>query len=340
MSGGFKLSLIVRGQHPAGDPAAHLADDLELVMAADRLGFDGVVKGSHFSAAPFQSVQQIPFLSYCAAIAPRLRIICGLVLAPLQKPLDLAEQLATLDLLSGGRLVFGAGIGYRDVEFKAFGVPRGNLGARFEEVMLAVKRLWSEDFVDMKGDGWELDHAACPIKPVQQPGPPVWIGANADVAVKRAARIGDCWYINPHNTLATIERQMDLYKRALDELGKPFPAEVPMRREVFVAASRAEAIRLAQPYLEEKYRAYRAWGQDKVMPEGDDFDHEFAELLEDRFLMGSPAEVAEQMVRLNRRLGVNHIVASVHWPGMPNSLALEQLDVLAAEVMPKVREAV
>jgi alkanesulfonate monooxygenase SsuD/methylene tetrahydromethanopterin reductase-like flavin-dependent oxidoreductase (luciferase family) len=340
MSAEFRLSLIVRGQHPPGDPAGRLADDLELVRAADRLGFDGVVKGSHFSAHPFQSVQQIPFLSYCAAIAPRLRIICGLVLAPLHKPLDLAEQLATLDLLSGGRLVFGAGIGYRDVEFKAFGIPRGKLGARFEEVMLAVKRLWSEDFVSLKGDDWELDHATCPIKPLQQPGPPIWIGANADIAVRRAARIGDCWYINPHNTLATIERQMDLYKRALDELGKPFPEEVPMRREVFVASSRAEAIRLAQPYLEEKYRAYRAWGQDKVMPEGDDFDHEFAELLEDRFLMGSPDEVADQMVRLNRRLGVNHIVASVHWPGMPNSLALEQLEVLAAEVMPKVRQAV
>ena len=174
----------------------------------------------------------------------------------------------------------------------------------------------------------------------KKPTPPIWIGANADVAVRRAARIGDCWYINPHNTLATIERQMDVYKRALDEVGKPFPQEVPMRREVFVAASRAEAIRLAQPYLEEKYRAYRAWGQDKVMPEGDDFDHEFAELLEDRFLMGSPAEVAEQMVRLNRRLGVNHIVASVHWPGMPNSLALEQLEILAKEVMPQVRQAV
>lgn len=336
---GFRLSLIVRGQHPPGDPAGHLADDLDLVRAADRLGFDGVVKGSHFSAAPFEAVQQIPFLSYCAALAPRLRIICGLVLVPLHKPLELAEALATLDLLSGGRLVFGAGIGYRDVEFKAFGVKRGRLGARFEEIMRAVKRLWTEDTVDMAGEGWVLDHAACPVKPLQKPTPPIWIGANADVAVERAARIGDCWYINPHNTLATIERQMDLYKRALDAAGKPFPAEVPMRREVFVAASRAEAIRLAQPYLEEKYRAYRAWGQDKVMPAGDDFDHEFAELLEDRFLMGSPAEVAGQMVRLNRRLGVNHIVASVHWPGMPNSLALEQLDILATDVMPQVRAA-
>jgi alkanesulfonate monooxygenase SsuD/methylene tetrahydromethanopterin reductase-like flavin-dependent oxidoreductase (luciferase family) len=337
---GMQLSLIVRGQHPTGDVVAHLNDDLDLVRRAEQLGFDGIVKGSHYSAHPFQSVQQLPFLAYATAIAPRLRIICGLVLVPLHKPLDLAEQLATLDLLSGGKLVFGAGIGYRDVEFKAFGVPRGGMGKRFEECMEAIRRLWTEEFVDMKGSHFELDHAACPVKPLQQPGPPIWIGANADIAVRRAARIGDCWYINPHNTLATIERQMDIYKRALDEYHKPFPTEVPMRREVFVAPTRAEAIRRAQPYLEEKYKAYRAWGQDKVMPEGDDFDHVFAELLEDRFLLGSPAEVAEQMIRLNRRLGVNHIVASVHWPGMPNSLALDQLQILAEDVMPQVRQAV
>jgi alkanesulfonate monooxygenase SsuD/methylene tetrahydromethanopterin reductase-like flavin-dependent oxidoreductase (luciferase family) len=333
----MQLSLIVRGQHPPGDTAAHLRDDLELVKRAEEVGFDGIVKGSHYSAHPFQSVQQIPFLAYAAAIAPRLRLICGLVLLPLHKPLDLAEQLATLDILSNGKLVFGCGIGYRDVEFKAFGVPRAGLGKRFEEGLEAVKRLWTEDFVTMKGSHFELDGATCTIKPVQQPMPPIWIGANADVAIRRAARLADCWYINPHNTLTTIERQMDLYKRALDEYKRPFPKEVPMRREVFVAPTRAEAIRRAQPYLEEKYKAYRAWGQDKVMPEGDDFDHGFDELLEDRFLFGSPAEVAEQMIRLNRRLGVNHIVASVHWPGMPNSLALDQLQILAEEVMPQVR---
>ena len=340
MSGSsMQLSLIVRGQHPPGDTAAHLRDDLELVKRAEEVGFDGIVKGSHYSAHPFRSVQQIPFLAYAAAIAPRLRLICGLVLLPLHKPLDLAEQLATLDILSNGKLVFGCGIGYRDVEFKAFGVPRAGLGKRFEEGLEAVKRLWTEDFVTMKGSHFELDGATCTIKPVQQPMPPIWIGANADVAIRRAARLADCWYINPHNTLTTIERQMDLYKRALDEYQRPFPKEVPMRREVFVAPTRAEAIRRAQPYLEEKYKAYRAWGQDKVMPEGDDFDHGFDELLEDRFLFGSPAEVAEQMIRLNRRLGVNHIVASVHWPGMPNSLALDQLQILAADVMPQVRRA-
>ncbi len=337
---GMQLSLIIRGQHPPGDISAHLRDDLELVRRADELGFDGIVKGSHYSAHPFEYVQQIPFLGYAAAIAPRLRLICGLVLLPLHKPLDLAEQFATLDVMSGGKLVFGCGIGYRDVEFKAFGVPRAGLGARFEECLEAVRRLWTEDFVTLKGSHFELDGANCTVKPLQKPTPPVWIGANADVAIRRAARLGDCWYINPHSTLSTIERQIETYKRALDECGKAFPHELPMRREVFVAPTRAEAIRRAQPYLEEKYKAYRAWGQDKVMPAGDDFDHGFAELLEDRFLLGSPVEVADQMIRLNLRLGVNHIVASVHWPGMPNSLALDQLQILAEEVMPQVRRAV
>jgi alkanesulfonate monooxygenase SsuD/methylene tetrahydromethanopterin reductase-like flavin-dependent oxidoreductase (luciferase family) len=183
-----------------------------------------------------------------------------------------------------------------------------------------------------------LAHANCSVKPVQR-HVPVWIGANADVAIRRAARLGDCWYINPHNALATIARQMEVYKRALDEYRKPFPAELPMRREVFVARTRDEAIRLAQPYLETKYQAYRAWGQDKVMPQGDHFDHGFDELLEDRFLLGAQTEVAGRLIALRDRLGVNHLVASVHWPGMPNSLALEQMQILVEEVMPAVRSA-
>jgi alkanesulfonate monooxygenase SsuD/methylene tetrahydromethanopterin reductase-like flavin-dependent oxidoreductase (luciferase family) len=334
------LSLIVRGQHPEGDDMrTRLKDDLELVRRAEQLGFNALVKGSHYSAHPLQSLQQIPFLAQAAIIAPKLRLVCGLVLLPLHKPLDVAEQLATLDIMCGGRLVFGCGIGYRDVEFKAFGLTRKEAAARFEECLVAIKRLWIEEFVDMTGSHFVLDHANSTVKPLQKPMPPIWIGANADVAIRRAARLGDCWYINPHSTLTTLARQMDLYRRALDQYGKPFPAELPMRREVFVARTRAEAIRLARPSLEVKYKTYREWGQDKVMPAGDDFDHGFEELLADRFLIGSAAEVAERLIDLKARFGVNHLVASVHWPGMPNSLALEQMQILAEEVMPAVRRA-
>ena len=95
--------------------------------------------------------QQIPFLAQVAAIAPKLRIITGVVLLPLHKPLDLAEQLATLDVMSGGKLIFGAGVGYREVEFRAFGTTLKQAGLRFEENLTAIKRLFPEDTVTMTG---------------------------------------------------------------------------------------------------------------------------------------------------------------------------------------------
>lgn len=95
---------------------------------------------------------------------------------------------------------------------------------------------------------------------MQRPTPAIWIDANDGMAMRCAARIGNCRYINPYNTLATIEWQMDLYERALDEYGRPLPTEVLMQSEVFVAPTRAEPIRRAQPYLEEKHNAYRSWG--------------------------------------------------------------------------------
>ena len=132
---------------------------------------------------------------------------------------------------------------------------------------------------------------------------------------------------------------MEVYKRALDAAGKPFPDELPMMREVFVAPTRAEAIRLARPSLEEKYKAYKAWGQDKVMPTGDAFSMDFEDLMNDRFLFGSPAEVIEQILRLKRLFGVNTMMLGIHWVGMPASLAMEQMQLIAEEVFPAVRAA-
>ena len=100
---------------------------------------------------------------------------------------------------------------------------------------------------------------------------------------------GDCWYISAHHRLDTLERQIDLYKRELDAVGKPFPAEMPFRRETFVADSREQAIEMVRPHLGLKYDAYHQWGQDKVMPKGDDdLGQDFDDLLRNRFILGSP----------------------------------------------------
>jgi alkanesulfonate monooxygenase SsuD/methylene tetrahydromethanopterin reductase-like flavin-dependent oxidoreductase (luciferase family) len=253
--------------------------------------------------------------------------------------LDIAEQIATVDVMSGGKVIFGVALGYREVEFLAFGTSQQERVKRFEENLTAIKRLWTEDVVDMVGSHFILKEASAPTRPIQKPHPPIWIGANADPAIRRAARLGDCWYVNPHNRIDTIVRQVEVYRRALDAYGKPFPREFPARREVFVARSRHEAVRLCAPFLAAKYQAYQQWGQSQAMPEGDnDLGLDFDDLTRDRFLLGSPDEVAEQMLRLHQHTGINHLIMSVQWPGMPQSLVLETLHRLVEEVFPKVRQ--
>ncbi|MSO77918.1 MAG: LLM class flavin-dependent oxidoreductase [Alphaproteobacteria bacterium] len=334
------FGIMTRGQYPAGDDmGARFKELAEQVRLADKLGFASLTKGSHYSTAPFQDFQQLPFLARMAAETSNLRLNAGIVLLSLHKPLDLAEQLATLDVISDGRLIFGCALGYRDVEFRAFGTSQQESVKRFVENLTAIKRLWAEDAVDMRGSHFELVSAACSIKPTQKPYPPIWIGANADPAIRRAARLGDCWYINPHNRVDTILRQLDIYKRALDEGGKPFPKELPSRRELFVARNREEAIRLCKPYLAKKYEVYHQWGQDKVMPEGDnDLSLPFDDLSEDRFFLGGPDEVAEQIVNFCKPTGINHLVFSIQWADMPQNLVLDTMHILAEEVMPRVRQ--
>jgi alkanesulfonate monooxygenase SsuD/methylene tetrahydromethanopterin reductase-like flavin-dependent oxidoreductase (luciferase family) len=336
---GMQFGLMMRAQFPGGDDMqARFQELLEQARLADALGYSSITKGMHYSAAPWQDFQQFPFLCRVMAEAPAVRLNFGLVLLSLHKPLDIAEQIATIDVMSGGRVIFGVALGYRDVEFLAFGTTQKERVKRFEENLDAVKRLWTEGVLDMVGSHFTLRGASVATKPVQKPHPPIWIGANADPAIRRAARLGDCWYVNPHNRLDTIARQVEIYKRALDEYDKPFPDEFPARREVFVARSRAEAIRLCAPFLAAKYQAYDQWGQSRAMPEGDnDLGADFDDLIRDRFLLGSPDEVAEQMLALNRTTGINHLIMSVQWPGMPQSLALEELHMLAEEVFPRVR---
>jgi alkanesulfonate monooxygenase SsuD/methylene tetrahydromethanopterin reductase-like flavin-dependent oxidoreductase (luciferase family) len=335
-----QFGLMIRGQFPQGDDmGARFEEMVEQVRLADELGFASLTKGLHYASYPLQTLNQLVFLSRMAAESRNLRLNFGIILLALHQPLEIAEQLASLDVISKGRVIFGAALGYREVELAAFGVQRKQIVRRFTENIEAIKRLWTEDKVSMKGTYFDLLEANVSVKPVQKPHPPIWIGANADPAIERAARIGDCWYVNPHNRIDTIERQVEVYKRALDAAGKPFPAEFPGRRECFVAANRAEAIRLCRPYLAKKYEVYHAWGQDKAMPAGDnDLGLDFDDLIKDRFFLGSADEVAQQIIDYTRKTGINHHILSCQWPGMPQNMVMDTLHLLAGEVFPRVRQ--
>ena len=313
-------------------------DELEY---AEELGFDGVVLNEHHQTAYGMMPTPGVLAGALARSLKKIKIaILGRALPLVSNPLVIAEEYAMLDNLTRGRFIAGFVRGIV-AEYHAMGVNPGFSHERFQEAHDLIMQAWTRpgpfEFV---GKHYHMRYVNPWPRPYQDPHPPIWIGANADPAIRRAARMGDCWYLNPHQKVETLLRQMDIYKEELDTLGKSFPTELPIRREVFCAPTHDEAVELAAPYIKGMYDAYKTWGQDKVMPEEDrDITQEYEELAKDRFIVGDPDEVAEEYIRYNEVLGVNHIIMSVQGVGMPQGQVLDTLTLVAEEVMPKVRAA-
>ncbi len=323
-------------QHPASDDMhVRFLELAEQVRTAHALGYRTIVAGQHFLAEPIQMLQTIPVLARLAAEGPGMRFgTCVLLLSNLN-PVAVAEDIATLDIITGGRTFLGVALGYRDVEFDAFGVERHERIRRLEINLETVIALLEGREVDLDEPWCRLDAQRMTLRPVQTPRPPIWIGANADKALRRAARMGDTWVINPHARLDTLTRQMhDVYLPALREFDRPTPSELPIRREIFVGEDRADAFRRAAPWLMPKYATYTSWGQDKALPSDDDFPAEAEALVEDRFILGSPEECIREIDRYREQLGATEFIVRVQWNGMPQELAMENLRRLGETIIP------
>ena len=336
----MKFGLILNTQFVAGeDPVVKLRDVLEQVRAARDHGFDAVCVSHHYLLTSFQMLQPLPLLGRLVPEVGTMRLITNIFLLTMHTPAYAAEQVATLDVMAEGRLIFGVGLGYRPEEFEGMGVEMKSRVSRFVEALEVAKRLWTEDLVNHAGRHFQLTGARLTLRPVQRPYPPIWIAASGDAAFARAARHGDACVINPHASLPTLERQMGLYRKALAEVGKPFPAEAPIFKECSVARTREEALRQAEPYLVQKYKAYADWGLDRSMPKEERLTVPYEELVRDRFIMGTPEECGEEMRRYQRTLGVNYFLLRPQWPGMPQRLVLDQIALLGQHVFPPLRRS-
>ena len=335
----MKIGIFLTGQHPPGsDMVAALEDQYAMTRLARDRGWDAVATGQHYLSEGVSQLQLIPLLARLAAEAGDMTGIAGVLLAALHNPVEVAECMASLDTIWRGRFVFGVGLGYRDVEFDAFKVPRGHRVRRFEQCLEVVRRLWTEDKVTFENDVCALSNVTLTCRPVQKPHPPVWIAANSDKAVLRAARLGDTLFINPHATLATIKRQMPLYRAELERVGKPFPRVLPFFKEIFCARDRRTALEMAGPYLASKYKTYAAWGQDSVMPGQESFSQPLEDLQRDRFVLGSPEECYEQLRPCWEEVGANFLILRTHWSGMPARHSLASMRLISDELLPALRK--
>ncbi len=305
-----------------------LAGRLEKARLAKKYGFSSLWSGAGYLNNDFHPML---LLSRVAAEAPGLEL--GMVaLLPLYHPVEGAEQISTLDVISGGKFVLAPALGWRDFQFDGFGIPKSERLSRFREVLAAMKQFWTEDRVTHHGQHFNIDDVPGAGKPLQKPYPRILIAANQDRGVVRAARQGDGWLISSRATLPTITNQVKLYQEAVQEAGKP--GYISAWREMFVAETRQKAIDIARPHVEWLYQNRAASGHSNELPAADRIDVGFEQVLEGRFIIGSPDECVAE-IKKYQALEIQELVLRCQWPGMPNADSRRAVELFGKEVLPK-----
>jgi alkanesulfonate monooxygenase SsuD/methylene tetrahydromethanopterin reductase-like flavin-dependent oxidoreductase (luciferase family) len=278
-------------------------------------------------------LQPLPLLSYLAAQVPGLYLGTSVFLVPLRHPVEIAEQTATLDVLSGGRFLFGVGQGYRDAEFQSFGLEKGQRRQRMVEGLQVIRKLWAEDDVTFRGQFIQLDGVSIAPKPLQKPGPPILIGADTVRSVLRVPAVGDHWIASRRHTMSFLRQAVPAYRAALEREEREFKG-LFIFRDLCVARSTGEAEDRIKDAYERMYQMYQRWGQP-----GERYDLSFDELKRERLIAGSPDEVAEQVMAYHQEFGAEFMWFTVYWPGMDPQWALETIRLFGERVIPVVKRA-
>jgi alkanesulfonate monooxygenase SsuD/methylene tetrahydromethanopterin reductase-like flavin-dependent oxidoreductase (luciferase family) len=324
-----KVGLYLGTQFPPGvNVASALKEMSEQVRLAKQSGFSSLWVPHHYLTQPMQMLAPLPMLSYLLRDAEGMTIGPNILIMPLLNPVHVAEDAVTLDLLSGGRYVLGIGVGYRDAEFHSFNVPLKERAQRMNESIELMRRLWTEDKVTYKGKIFQVEDLGIGLKPLRQGGPPIWVAAVVDAAVKRAALLGDAWLITNFAHLSVLVPQMGMYRKLLAEAKKEFPAEAPITRECYIGPTRTQALEECKAALQYKYGAYSSWGLDKQSAGSESFQQPFEDFVKDRFIIGDKAFVRDEIARYQDLLGVNHFIMRVQWPGLEQAKALRTISML------------
>ena len=210
---------------------------------AEELGFSGLwtvdsVPGSATSRGT--SLEGLHVLTAASVATRTIGLGVSVIVLPARNPAQLARELATLDVLSGGRLTVGVGLGRADPVGASLGFPDGSRVRRFNENLQIMRSLWSGKDVSFDGELYSFADVTIGPKPVQHPGPPVWFGAGAPPALRRAARLGDGWMGAGSSSSAAFAEQVQILREALHEQGRD-PGAFPISKRVYLAVEDSEA---------------------------------------------------------------------------------------------------
>jgi probable F420-dependent oxidoreductase len=287
----------------------------DLVRRVEALGFDSVWCGDHVSFHQ-PLYESLTLLAACAPITSRIRLGTAVYLLALRHPAIAAKVTATLDTLSGGRLIFGVGVGGENPkEFELCGVPHAERGARVTEGIDVVRALWRDTPATFKGRFTRFEGVSIDPKPLQPGGPPIWIGGRSDAALARAGRQGDGWVsyvVTPERYAQSLEKiraAAGAAGRSLDGFATAHLTFITVDRD----PDRARAAWVA--------RLSRRYAQD------------FGPLADRYGVIGTPEQCAERLERF-REAGCRYFLLNAICEPAEER---EQLETIAAEVLPRLR---
>ena len=212
-----------------------------MVAHGEALGFSSVVVADHLvfpvtihsrypytvsGAFPGQgdALDQLSLMAFVAGKSRRLRLISSVMILPHRNPVVTAKMLATIDVLSGGRVTVGVGVGWLREEFQALGAPDfDRRGAVSDEYLRIFKTLWTQDPASFRGEFYSFEALRCLPHPTQKPHPPIWVGGHSKVALRRVARLGDGWH--PVGATPAVPLRPPEMRASLDELRRLADAE-------------------------------------------------------------------------------------------------------------------
>jgi probable F420-dependent oxidoreductase len=302
---------------------------------AEAAGFDSVWLGEHHNS-PLLYPAPLVSLAAIASRTHRLRLGTAVLLLPLYQPLRVAEEAAMVDVISGGRLILGVGVGYAPEEFAAFGIPLEERGSRMDEAIPLLRRLWSEETITHHGRHYHVTNATVAPRPVQRAGPPIWFAGWAPAAIRRAGRLGDAWLGGPSARLDELATCVHQYRAAREQIGRdPDGGDVALLRYVFVAESLEVAHAMAgAPFIRSFEQTYFRWPHPVVRRPAGELTIE--RLAQDRIILGDPTSCIQQIRRFQQTLGLSHLICRVSVAGITREAARVSLDRFTREVMPAV----
>ena len=331
----MRFGLALMNDYPApADVAVRRGQLVEQAHAAREAGIESLWVLQHY-LGNMPTLQPVPLLGWLAGQVDGIALGTNMFILPLRHPVAVAEEFATLDQLSGGRMIAGFGMGYRHNEFAAFGVDEAERKARFEEGVTLVRRFWAGERVSFHGTHFTVDGEALSLPPVQPGGPPVWIGAGAHrTGVRRAARLGDAWLVPPHvgdERLAAVAAE---YAAERARLERP-PGRLAVRRELLLDPDPEKAFATglrARSALSAAYGAYNAPDTTEVYQHLAGADSA-ADTAQRAYLFTDP-DTCVRKLRALAALGVTDVVLRAQWHNLPHETVLRTLELFGRRVRP------